>query len=63
MLCALLTHRRFAEMFVEQGGAQHLMQLPRCGLIVHVVLCSLGYEFLLPLGIFNPRHPLTRCRP
>ena len=29
MLCALLTHRRFAELFVEQGGAQHLLMLPR----------------------------------
>ncbi len=29
MLCALLTHRRFSEMFVQQGGAQALLQLPR----------------------------------
>ncbi len=26
-LCALLTHRRFAECFVEHGGAQQLLQV------------------------------------
>ena len=29
MLCALLAHRRFVELFVEQGGVQLLLGLPR----------------------------------
>eukprot|EP00955_Chlamydomonas_euryale_P071414 361074-Chlamydomonas_euryale.AAC.1 len=29
VVCALLTHRRFAELFVEAGGAGALLALPR----------------------------------